>query len=72
MAVPVLQISGWPVSVENIEPGHFMWRDQLCFKTEYKNENNTIQIYNSAGEAMSVFAGDKVTPVICDWVAEDD
>jgi hypothetical protein len=62
---------GWPCTLEECPPGHFTHKDQLCFKTEYRDAGK-IEAYNSAGE---FFCGDSnktiVQPVIHVWAEEE-
>jgi len=31
----VLEPFGWPCTLGECPPGHFLWEDSVCFKTEY-------------------------------------
>lgn len=41
---------GWPCTLEECNPGAFLFEGQLCFKSEYANSDGKIEAYNSAGE----------------------
>ena len=43
---------GWECLIEECPPGHFMYEDQLCFKTEYGKEDGDIEVYCSSGETF--------------------
>lgn len=48
-----IQPDGWPVKIEECPPGHFMYEDQLCFKSEYmtsESDYKDIEVFNSGGE----------------------
>lgn len=58
---------GWPCTLEECPPGFFVCEKQLCFKTEYGQN----ECYNSAGET---FCGEKteyVQPVVAEWQNEE-
>ena len=42
---------GWPCTLGDCPPGHFMSGDELCFKSEYRS-NGQIEVYCSSGEAF--------------------
>lgn len=54
---------GWPVDIEECQPGFFVYEGQLCFKSEY----NECEVFNSAGEYFQP-RGIKVQPVTYEWV----
>lgn len=54
---------GWPCKLNECPPGHFVYNDQLCFKSEYGED----QAYNSAGEYMAD-PDLTVQPVVPRWV----
>ena len=43
---------GWEVKIESCPPGFFMYENQLCFKTEYRQENGDIEVYCDSGETF--------------------
>ena len=46
--------TGWPCSLEECPPGHFLFDEKYVgFKTEYRTSEGTIEAYNEAGEAHS-------------------
>jgi len=55
MAMNKLEIvpKGWPKQLEEYRGGHFVYEKQLCFKTEYHDQNGNIEAYNSAGERFN-------------------
>jgi len=59
---------GWPCTIEECRPGHFVYKDQLCFKTEYKSEND-IEVFCESGESFCPRKVD-VQPVSYHWVEE--
>lgn len=44
---------GWPIPLTEYRGGHFVYEKQLCFKTEYRDQNGNIEAYNSAGERFN-------------------
>ena len=67
---------GWPCPLMECPPGLFVYGDQLCFKSEYGDNDGKMDVYNSAGE---YFHGPKdinpnvviVQPVISQWCDTD-
>lgn len=47
----VMVPDGWPCKHGECRPGHFLWRDHLCFKDEYGSAGNS---YDETG---SIFWG---------------
>lgn len=45
----VMVPDGWPCTLRECRPGHFVWDDCLCFKDEYAEAGNS---YNEAGEVF--------------------
>jgi hypothetical protein len=43
----VMVPDGWPCKLGECLPGHFVFKDRLCFKDQYGSEGNS---YNEAGE----------------------
>ena len=41
----IIEPDGWECLIEECQPGHFMFHDELCFKTEYG-----MEVYCSTGE----------------------
>jgi len=70
---------GWPCSLEQCAPGHFVYNDNLCFKTEYITQQGKLEAYCETGE---FFVGGATTeelrcqlmvqPVVAVWVDEDE
>lgn len=46
----VIVPDGWPCSLAECRPGHFVCDEILGFKTEYRESDGKIQAYNEAGE----------------------
>lgn len=54
----IIEPEGWPIKVEDCRPGAFMYKGQLCFKSEYSKAIDMgdgkarydIEVFNSAGE----------------------
>ena len=61
----VINPSGWPCSLEDCPPGFFLYLEQLCFKTEYRVDNE-IQVYCGSGETFCVDNA-TVQPVWAEW-----
>jgi hypothetical protein len=59
----VIKPTDWPCTTTDCPPGFFVSNDQLCFKTEYGNND---EIYNSAGFRVHL-DGILVTPVTAEW-----
>lgn len=45
-----LRPSGFNCKIENCPPGMFLYENQICFKSEYGNNNGDIEVFNDAGE----------------------
>lgn len=70
---------GWPCLIEECPPGYFCWMygdDHRCigFKTEYGRPEGEglvtlyrADIYNEAGEMMSLDEGAEVQPLEIEW-----
>ena len=43
---------GWECLIEECPPGFFYYEGQLCFKTEYHEEDGGLQVYCSSGETF--------------------
>lgn len=41
---------GWACKIEECRPGYFMYKDLLCFKSEYGANEGGIEAFNVAGE----------------------
>jgi len=41
----IIEPDGWKCLIEECRPGHFMFNNELCFKTEYG-----MEVYCSTGE----------------------
>lgn len=69
----ILEPNGWPCTLSDCPPGPFIYKDQLCFKSEYGGEKGP-DAYNSAGE---YFCGKdrnqtEVQSVIPMWVIDEE
>lgn len=69
-----IEPNGWVCTLKECPPGHFVFADSLCFKTEYTSSNGNIEVFNEAGEVFwggknLPFERDKiiVQPVIAKW-----
>ena len=64
MIVKTIVPDGWPCSLNEATPGHFVTLEDphlLCFKSEYRDEGGQVMAYNEVGER---FHGDgQVQPV---------
>ncbi len=67
----IINPEGWPCSLRECPPGHFLWEDTLCFKTEYcKDQNETeMEVYNGAGERFCYKGNgtEIVQPIVINW-----
>lgn len=62
---------GWPCTLEECRPGHFVLGEQLCYKSEYfKTSPGDIEAFNCAGEYLSVPPDTTVQPADYEWVDE--
>jgi len=43
----IIEPDGWECLIEECQSGHFMFEDDLCFKTEYG-----MEVYCSSGETF--------------------
>ena len=69
----IVDPNGWPCKLQECPPGHFVYGDSLCFKTEY----GELEVYNGAGEAFWGGAKTKadvgalvVQPVTHEWIED--
>ncbi len=60
---------GWPCTIEECRPGHFVYQKQLCFKTEYRSDKD-IEVYCDSGETFCPRMIE-VQPVKYLWEEED-
>lgn len=76
----IITPEGWPCSLAECRPGHFVFDDKyLGFKSEYLEKDGQIQAFNEGGE---FFVGGKpdeserrriiVQPVKPEWEEYDD
>lgn len=71
MKVLKLVPDGWPCSLEECRPGHFVHDGiHLGFKTEYRKENGSVMAFNEAGEYFCVTDVHKVQAVSAQWEDE--
>ncbi len=62
MKYMVMKPDGWSCKIEEYESGFFVYKDRLCFKSQY----STIKPFNSAGEFF-VLEDVEIQPVIPVW-----
>lgn len=80
----MIEPNGWPCTLKECPPGHFTYRDDLCFKTEYRcattasSPNGKIEAYCESGEFFVGGADTEdareqlvVQPVVAQWIDED-
>ena len=53
MKIYKIEPKGWPCSLEDCGPGHFVKDDQLLFKSEYRTEAGQIEAFCCSGEYFS-------------------
>jgi len=58
--------SGFPCSLQDCPPGHFIFNEQLCFKSEYNQSE--VEAFNSGGEYLCISRDEIVTPVKAEWL----
>lgn len=72
----ILQLipAGWPCKLSECPPGHFVWKQLACFKSDYKISPEYIKIsaYNEGGEYLMINEDDFVQPVCPEWIEEDE
>jgi hypothetical protein len=70
----ILNPRWWECTLLECPPGHFVFKDTLCFKSEYRNAGGEIEAFNEAGEYF--WGGAKnitdrenliVQPVLPEW-----
>ena len=70
-----IQPEGWPCLLIECRPGYFVYRDALCFKSEYRNQRGHLEAFCESGEQF--WGGAKsdrdrevlaVQPVTAVWV----
>lgn len=73
----IITPNGWPCTLEQCPPGHFVHDGMLCFKTEYKTNEGKIEAYCSSGEFFVGGCADEpcrktvqVQPVTSSWHLE--
>lgn len=66
----LIEPDGWPCLLAECPAGHFVYEDQLGFKSEYHGEGNRIEAFCDSGEFF-VTQNVMVQPVIARWVEED-
>lgn len=44
--------NGWVCTLLECPPGHFMFEEHLCFKTEYRTDNGELEVFCESGEAF--------------------
>lgn len=60
---------GWPCTLEDCPPGPFLFKNTLCFKSEYRSPKGKVDAYNEAGE---YFHGEgPVQPLKAIWEEND-
>ena len=71
----ILYPNGWECSLLDCPSGHFVFEEQLCFKSDYCTNEQAIagkvDAYNSSGEFFTGKATDvTVQPVFAEWEEE--
>jgi hypothetical protein len=67
----IIKPNGWPCSYAECPPGLFVYHSQLCFKSEYGNDNPYLVgsgEYFCAGAPNSQRDGLEVQPCVFEWV----
>lgn len=54
----VIVPDGWPCTLAACPPGSFVYRDALCFKSEYRTDGN-IEAFCESGEFFYAGASDE-------------
>ena len=76
MKVCKLTPRGWPCMLEECPPGHFAWKyggdhDCIGFKSEYHRANGESEVFNEAGEYLTLDSNtDEVQPLEVSWEEE--
>lgn len=65
----VVEPDGWECSIEECPPGHFVFDDRLCFKSEYGTNDGGIEVFCETGEAF-VKRTVIVQPVMAHWESD--
>ena len=63
----ILKPSGFPCSYAEARPGHILVDNQLCFKSEYHQEDGRPEGYASSGEFLCIDCTHAVQPVEYTW-----
>lgn len=64
MKILLIKPDGWPRSLADCPPGHFVYEQQLCFKTEYSGDS----VFCESGEYFRPKPVDPIVqPVIAVW-----
>jgi hypothetical protein len=77
--------NGWPCTLAECPPGHFVYQGSLCFKTEYRCSTTPdrpagkIEAYCESGEFFVAGAASEadrekiiVQPVSSEWISDDE
>ena len=67
MKLLMIEPRGWPCALKEAPPGHFLFTDTLCFKSEYHTPVGEIEAYTEAGEFFCAGSEALVQPVIAVW-----
>lgn len=62
----ILEPIGWPCSLEECPPGHFLYRDMIGFKSEYHQSDGEPKAFCDSGEYF-VTPEATVQPLIYRW-----
>lgn len=65
----IAKLHGWPCTLEECEPGHFIYEGNVGFKTEYRTAGE-VEVYNEAGEFFCVETAE-VQPIVFEWEEYD-
>ena len=63
----VLNPHGWPCTLEDCPPGHFLHENIVGFKSEYRTAQHKIEAYCDSGEFFCRDENTIVQPLTASW-----
>lgn len=70
----IIKPDGWPCTLAECPPGFFVFEGWLGFKSEYGDDSDKMEVFNSGGEAFwggvsghEARAALVVQPVVAEW-----
>ena len=68
----IFEPKGWACTLEEAEPGHILIDNEYVgFKSEYRNDNGSIEAFNEVGEYLCIKNTDIVQPLEPKWELDE-